>query len=115
MNYLAVDIRTYFFNNGQFGPSQSVFSSLTGVGSIVSLFLNVAFVIAGIVLVFYFIMGGIGLMSSAGQNDPQKIAQAQKTLTSALIGFIIVFASYWIVSLIGQLFGIQVLGGLFKF
>lgn len=102
-----MDIKTYFFNQGQTGASTSQFQSLTGVGNLVSLFLNIAFVVAGIILLFFFIMGGIGMMGSAGQNDPQKLEQAKKTLTSALIGFIIVFASFWIVQLIGQLLGLQ--------
>ena len=73
----------------------------------VSLFLNVAFILSGLILLFFFIMGGIGMISSAGQSDPQKSEQAKKTITSAVIGFVIVFASYWIVKLISQLLGIQ--------
>jgi hypothetical protein len=88
---------------------------LTGVGGLVSLLLNIAFVGAGLILVFFFILGGIGLISSAGNSDPQKAEQSKKTLTSAVIGFVVVFASYWIVSLIGQIFGIDALKGLFQF
>lgn len=80
-------------------------NNLNGVGGLVSLFLNISFVVAGVILLFFFILGGIGMISSAGQSDPQKAEQAKKTVTSALIGFIIVFASYWIVQLIGQLTG----------
>lgn len=102
MNNLAqaVPIGTTFFGGA------TSFTSLAGIGSLVSLFLNVAFAIAGIILIFYFIMGGIGMISSAGANDPQKLEQSRKTITSALIGFIIVFVSFWIVQFIGQLFGI---------
>lgn len=80
---------------------------MSGVGSLVSVFLNIAFVLAGLILLFFFILGGIGMIGSAGQNDPQKAEQAKKTLTSAVIGFVIVFASYWIVKLILQLLGMQ--------
>jgi hypothetical protein len=105
MNYLALDIKTYFFNGGQIGPSATKFQSLTGISSMVSLFLNLSFTIAGLILLFFFIFGGIGMISSAGQSDPQKAEQAKKTLTSAVIGFVVVFTSYWIVKLIGQLIG----------
>lgn len=98
---LAFDIGNTFFG----GSGATSFREIKGVGSIVSLFLNIAFVIAGIILLFFFIMGGIGLISSAGKNDPQKNEQAKKTITSAVIGFVIVFVSYWIVKLIGQLLG----------
>jgi len=80
---------------------------VSGVGSVVSLFLNIAFVAAGIILLFFFILGGIGLMGGAGQDNPQKAEQSKKTLTSAVIGFVIVFAAYWIVKLMGKLLGIE--------
>jgi len=34
-------------------------------------------------------------------------AQAKKTITSAVIGFVIVFTSYWIVKLVSSLLGVQ--------
>lgn len=110
MNQLAqTNIGDTFF--GTSGGSK--FKSLTGIGDFITLFLNLAFIIAGLVLLFYFILGGIGMMASAGKSDPQAAEQAKKTVTSAIIGFVVVFASYWIVTLIGQLLGIQVLQGLF--
>lgn len=84
---------------------KSPFGEITSIGNLVSLFLNISFVIAGLILLFFFIFGGIGMIASAGQSDPQKAEQAKKTVTSALVGFIIVFASYWIVQLIGSLTG----------
>jgi hypothetical protein len=102
MNKLAaIDIGSSFLG------SSGKFSSTAGVGSLVSLFVNIAFIAAGLILLFFFIIGGIGLMGSAGESDPQKAEQAKKTLTSAVIGFVIVFASYWIVKLMGQLLGIE--------
>ncbi|HJY98423.1 MAG TPA: hypothetical protein VJ227_01775 [Patescibacteria group bacterium] len=83
----------------------SPFSELSSVGDFVSLFVNIAFVVAGLIILFFFIVGGIGIISSAGESDPQKMEQAKKTLTSAVIGFIVVFTSYWIVKLIGSLIG----------
>ncbi len=102
MNKLsAVNIGTQFFgSNTRFGSD-----NLNSIADIVSLFLKISFVLAGLILLFYFIFGGIGMIANAGQDDPQKMEQAKKTLTSALIGFIIVFASFWIVKLIGQLIG----------
>ncbi len=108
-NTLAIDIGKEFLNSaGAYGGSRGssgAFGSLNSISSLVSLFINISFVVAGLILLFYFILGGIGMISSAGKNDPQKAEQAKKTISSALIGFIIVFASYWIVKLIGQLIG----------
>lgn len=105
MKNLAFDIGSTFFGEGSNNPLAG--SDLTGIAKFVSIFLNIAFVLAGIVLLFFFILGGIGLIGGAGNSDPQKAEQAKKTLTSAMIGFVIVFASYWIVKLVGQLLGIE--------
>lgn len=102
-NLAQVPIGGAFFGAGSSNPLGQ--NNLNGVGGLVSLFLNISFVVAGVILLFYFILGGIGMISSAGQSDPQKAEQAKKTVTSALIGFIIVFASYWIVKLIETLIG----------
>lgn len=80
--------------------------SITGL---VTLFLNIAFVVSGVILLFFFIFGGIKMISSAGNNNPQDAEQAKKTVTSALIGFIVVFVSYWIVKLIGLITGTPII------
>ncbi len=95
-----MDIGTTFLKGS------SNFQSLNSISNIVSLFINGAFVISGLILLFFFIMGGIGMIASAGESDPQKAEQAKKTITSAVIGFVIVFTSYWIVKLISSLLGI---------
>lgn len=101
--------------NSAFNSPLGAGGNLSSVGKLLSLFLNIAYIIAGLIILFYFILGGIGMISSAGQNDPQKAEAAKKTLTSAVIGFVVVFASYWIVSLLGQIFGIEALRGLLQF
>ena len=86
MKLLAVDIGTTFF-----GPNGGdKFKDLTTVSSIVTLLLRFSLFLAGLILLFYFILGGIGMMSSAGKNDPKAAEQAKQTITTALIGFIVV-------------------------
>jgi hypothetical protein len=79
---------------------------LSGIGSLVSVFLKLSFVIAGLILLFYFILGGIGMISAAGKSDPKVAEQAKATITSAIIGFVVVFTAYWIVKLILTLLNI---------
>ncbi len=105
MNKLAFDIGQQFFGQGSVNPLAQ--NNLIGVGGLVTLLLNIAFVVAGLILLFFFIIGGIGMIGSAGQDDPQKAEQSKKTITSAVIGFVIVFVSYWIVKLVGQLLGVS--------
>jgi hypothetical protein len=69
---------------------------------------------AGIALLIYLILGGFQMMLAKG--DPKAIQGAQSKITSALIGFVIVFVSYFLVQILGQLFGIQntLFGQIFK-
>ncbi|MCL5675953.1 MAG: pilin [Patescibacteria group bacterium] len=75
------------------------------IGSIISFVLPYAFVLSGILLLFFLISGGFDLMTSAG--DAKKTEQAKEKLTNALIGFIIVFASFWIYQIIKYILGIK--------
>lgn len=93
--------QTFLGNSSVFGGDD-----LTPIGKLVSLFVKSSFVLAGVAILFFFITAGVGMIAAAGQNDPQKAEAAKKTLTSAVIGFAVVFASYWIVKLIGRLTGL---------
>ncbi len=79
------------------------------IGDLVSVGLSIAFVIAGIVLLVSFITAGVGLISGAGQDNPEKAAKSKQALTSTVIGFVVVFTAYWIVKLISQVTGIELL------
>jgi len=58
------------------------------------------------------VAGGLQMMLSRG--DPKAIQSAQGKITNALLGFVIVFVSYWLVKLLGQIFGIEIFGDIFK-
>lgn len=88
------------------GSKATAFKNITGVGSIITIFLNISFILAGLILLFYIIIGGIGLIRGAGKDNPEDLEKSKSALTSAVLGFIVVFVSYWIVKLIGQLLGI---------
>lgn len=103
---IAINIGTQFFSTG--GKVTSVFgkSDLTGISLIISKLLIGAFSLAGLILLFYFVSAGIALISSAGRDNPKAQEQAKATITSAIVGFIVVFTAYWIVKLLGNLFGV---------
>ena len=79
------------------------------IGNLVSTGLGIAFVVAGIILLVSFIIAGIGLISGAGQNNPEKLEKGKQALTSTIIGFVVVFTAYWIVKLIQQVTGVELL------
>ena len=80
-------------------------SSDLSVGQIVSKFLPYLFVFVGLILLAYLIMGGFGLMTSGG--DPKKVQSAQGKVTSAVIGFFIIFVAYWITQILQSIFGLS--------
>ena len=102
----AVDIKSYFFSGGM-GPAATKFQSLTGIGALATFVVQAGLVIAGVILLFYFILGGLGMVSGAGKNDPKQMEQAKATLTTGVIGFIVVLLAWWIVKFILQLLGLQ--------
>lgn len=80
-----------------------------GVGTLVSIVLKYSLMIAGIILLALLLFGGVTFIINAGKADPKKAGQGQKAITSALIGFAIVFLSYSIIKIIGIITGFDIL------
>lgn len=77
------------------------------VGELVSQWLPNVYIAAGIVLFFFVLMGGFTMIASAGNQE--KMKQGQKTITSAVVGFVILFASYWIIQIVQVVTGVPIL------
>lgn len=84
------------FNNKTIGE---ILSS----GSNVDL-MNFIFPAAGLAVLIYFLIGGYQIMLSGG--DPKKIEQGKNKITHAVIGFLIIFVSYWLVQAIVSMLGL---------
>lgn len=95
-----IDIGTVF---------QSPFGRSQGIADFVSIVLFNAIAFAGIILFILMLFGGIMMISGAGSGNKDDIGKGQKALTSALIGFLIIFTSYWIIIIIESIFGMQIL------
>ncbi len=61
---------------------------------------------AGIVLFILLIVGGFRFITSGG--DPKAVEGAKKTITSAIIGLIVILLSYLILVLIKAITGVDV-------
>lgn len=85
------------------------FSGLGGITipGIVSAGIRFILVIAALVSFVFLIIGGIKWITSGG--DKEGTSQAQSTITSALIGLVVVFAAWAIMKLIETFFGIEIL------
>jgi len=91
-------------NLGPTGQFQAL-GNLT-IPSIVSSAIQLILVIAALIAFIFLIVGGIRWITAGG--DKEKTAKAQQTLTAALVGLVIVFAAWAIMSLIEKFFGITI-------
>ena len=69
--------------------------------------LNIAGVIAGIILITRLISAGYMYLSASG--DPKKFQQAGDTITQSILGLVIIAGSFIIIGLISRLTGIDIL------
>lgn len=75
------------------------------LGDLIGILLSGAITLAGVILLFLFIGGGVMVISSAGSNNAQGAAQGKQAITWALIGFAVVFTAYWIIRIIELITG----------
>lgn len=78
------------------------------IGVIISALLPYLYVFGGLTLFVMLIWGGFEMMAGATEAKSQEAGKQR--ITAAVIGFVILFASYWIAQLLQILFGIQILG-----
>lgn len=76
-----------------------------GIADLVSLGLNVAFVISGIIILFFIVLAGFKIIQGAGSGNQQDTEKAKQAMTSAAIGFVIIFTAFWIIKIIEILTG----------
>jgi len=92
---------SWLFQEKDVSMSAAIFTS------IISRIIGIMTIIAGIWFIFQFIIGAYSYMTAAG--DQQKMSNATKKITSALIGLTIIVAAYAIISLLGALLGFEIL------
>ena len=79
--------------------------AFTKVGSVVAAAIPFVFAFSGIALLLMLIAAGFDFVTSAG--DPKNLEMGKQRLTYAIVGFLVIFVSYWMVQLAGIVFGIQ--------
>ena len=76
------------------------------LGGIIGSFLPYILTIAGLILFGMLIMGGFTMLSGAADKESQE--KGQKQVTSAIIGFLIIFLAYWIAQILQIIFKINI-------
>ena len=93
-------------HNPILSPELSALSGIEFFQKAISVAINFVFVIGGLVFFFLLIAGAIKWITSGG--DKASLESAQKTITNALIGLAILLSVFVIISLIEQLFGVNI-------
>ena len=78
------------------------------LGDIISAILPNIYILAGLILFILLIVGGFGFIMGAGQENPEKARKGKQAITAALIGFAIIFCSYWIIRIIEIMTGVNI-------
>jgi len=78
------------------------------LGGLISVILPNLYVLAGLILLFFLIFGGVTIILGAGNNNPDQMAKGKKILTTTLIGFLVVFFSYWVIQILEIVTGIPI-------
>ena len=94
-------------NTGQFNPL-CLFNT-NSFSNLVAGFIQIAFVLAVIVALFYLIYGGFRWITSGG--DKQAVNAARDHIVAAIIGLVIIFLSYFILNFLLGVFGLGSLNG----
>lgn len=96
-----------------FGELDPLITNSTGgknvqtVGDLISRLLPYTLALAGLILFGMLIMGGFEIMTAA--TDAKKADAGKARITTAVIGFVIIFAAYWITQILEIMTGVSVL------
>ena len=93
--------------NGQVTFDNPAGFKFTDPASVINEVFKYLFPLAGIILFFFLIAGGFLYLTSAGNEEQTK--KASTMITNAIIGFVILFVSFWLMKLLQFVFGFEVL------
>ena len=100
-NYLGTMLRI--------GPGGDVGTKYSQVSQFLNLLIPLAFIVAGLILLFLLIGGGFSIIASGG--NAKGVEQGKNQITGAVIGFLVIFAAYWIIQIIEKFTGVPILSG----
>jgi hypothetical protein len=75
------------------------------IGDLVTVIVQNAFVLAGVLAFILVIGAGFGMIAAAGSGDSKKMESGKKAMTGAVMGLVIIVASFWIIQIIEVMTG----------
>jgi len=104
---LAIDWGEQFWIKPNQGISKA--NQFQSIGALISTILPNVYITAGLILLFFLIFGGITVILGSGSNNPEQVEKGKKILTTTLMGFLVVFVSYWIIQILEIITNIPIL------
>ncbi len=89
------------------GPKGIQTGGLDSLGNIITTLLALLITFAIVFSLFMLIYAGWQWMTSAG--DKQKVQQARQRITFVIVGLIVVFISFFVLSILGRFLGVNLL------
>ena len=90
------------------GTGKTIGENFSTFGSLVNVLVKNSLGIAGLILFVILLYVGIQLIINSGDGDPKVMAANQQILTTALIGFGIVFSATLIINIIEIITGVRI-------
>ncbi len=75
------------------------------IGSVITLVINTAFAVSGVIILFMFVYAGYQIIQGAGSGKSDSTEKAKQAATYAAIGFVIIFVAFWLIRLIEVITG----------
>lgn len=96
-----------FVDYGALNQAIGLKSGQDSLGGIVSAWLPTLLTIAGLILFGMLVAGGFTMLAGAADKEAQE--KGGKMITSALFGFVVIFAAYWIAQIMQVIFKVNIL------
>jgi hypothetical protein len=84
-------------------PGKPQFTSLS---SVLTVLMPTLFAVAGLLLFGYLVWGGFDYLLAMG--DPKKAEVGKTKITNAIIGFVLIFAAFWITQIVDYIFKLHI-------
>lgn len=94
--------------NVQVQPNTPGVDPNTPVTTVLNSALRIVFILAALLVLFFLILGAFRWITSGGEKEG--VSKARSTIVNALIGLAILALAFFIVTVVGQLLDINILG-----
>jgi cytochrome bd-type quinol oxidase subunit 2 len=94
------------FNKGS-GTDASGVTAASNLETTISSLIGALTLIAGLMFIFYFVMGGLNWITAGGEQG--KIQKARDQMVQGVIGMIVVVISYGLIGLVARFVGLDLL------